>query len=70
MPYDAIAEVVRDQLDKGGSWNIVSCSVNGTGDSRVPYSMSESAYVMIPDQETVDAAIAKINQVKNGEILQ
>jgi len=24
---------------------------------------------MIPNQETVDAAIAKINQVKNGEIL-
>lgn len=70
MPYDMIAELVRDQLDKGGSWNIVSCSVDGTGDTRRPYSMSETAYVMIPDQATVDAAIAKINQVKNGEILQ
>lgn len=70
MPYDVIAELVRDQLDRGGSWNIVSCSVDGTGDMRRPYSMSESAYVMIPDQATVDAAIAKINQVKNGEILQ
>ena len=69
MPYDEIAELVRDQLDNGGSWNIVSCSVEGYGDSRVPYSMSTAAYVMIPDQETVDAAIAKINQVKNGEIL-
>jgi hypothetical protein len=70
MPYDVIAELVRDQLDKGGSWNIVSCSVDGTGDSRRPYSMSESVYVMIPNQETVDVAIAKINQVKNGEIVQ
>ena len=70
MPYDVIAELVRDQLDKGGSWNIVSCSVDGYGDSRRPYSMSENAYVMIPNQETVDAAIAKINQVKNGEIVQ
>lgn len=70
MPYDVIAELVRDQLDKGGSWNIVSCSVDGTGDSKIPYSMSTSAYVMIPDQATVDAAIAKINQVKNGEILE
>ena len=70
MPYDVIAEIVRDQLDKGGSWNIVSCSVDGTGDTRKPYSMSTTAYVMIPNQETVDAAIAKINQVKNGEILQ
>ena len=70
MPYDMIAELVRDQLDRGGSWNIVSCSVDGTGEMRRPYSMSESAYVMIPDQATVDAAIAKINQVKNGEILE
>ena len=70
MPYDMIAELVRDQLDKGGSWNVVSCSVDGTGDNKVPYSMSTSAYVMIPDQSTVDAAIAKIQQVKNGEILE
>lgn len=70
MPYDKIAELVRDQLDKGGSWNIVSCSVDGTGDTKIPYSMSTGAYVMIPDQSTVDAAIAKINQVKNGEILE
>lgn len=70
MPYDVIAELVRDQLDKGGSWNIVSCSVDGTGDTKIPYSMSTGAYVMIPDQATVDAAIAKINQVKNGEILE
>ena len=70
MPYDKIAEIVRDQLDKGGSWNIVSCSVDGTGDSQIPYSMSTTAYVMVPDQATVDAAVAKINQVKNGEILE
>ena len=70
MPYDKIAEVVRNQLDKGGSWNIVSCSVDGYGDSRKPYSLSTYAYVMVPDQDTVDAAIAKINQVFNGEILE
>lgn len=69
MPYDMIAELVRDQLNKGGSWNIVSCSVNGTGDMRVPYSMSQSAYVMIPDQSTVDAAKAKIDMVYQGEDL-
>ena len=70
MPYDLIAELVRNQLENGGSWNIVSASVDGTGDTRRPYSLSTGAYVMIPNQETVDAAIAKINQVKNGEIVQ
>ena len=70
MPYDKIAEVVRDQLDKGGSWNIVSYSVTGSDASKKPYSLSTNAYVMIPDQSTVDTAIAKIQQVKNGEILE
>ena len=70
MPYDVIAELVRDMLDKGGSWNIVTYSVNGSGDTRKPYSMSTNAYVMIPNQETVDTAIEKINQVMNGEILE
>ena len=70
MPYDTIAELVRDMLDNGFSWNIVSASVSGTGDYQIPYSLATEAYVMIPDQATVDAAIEKINQVKNGEILQ
>ena len=70
MPYDTIAGLVRDQLDKGGSWNVVTASVDGTGDYQVPYSLSAEAYVMIPDQTTVDAAIAKMQQVKNGEILE
>ena len=70
MPYEKIAELVRNQLDNGGSWNIVSTSVNGSNDYRVPYSMSSEAYVMIPDQTTVDAAKAKIQQVYDGEFVQ
>ena len=70
MPYDKIAELVRNQLDNGGSWNIVNTSVNGTGDYKVPYSMSTEAYVMVPDQATVDAAKAKIQQVYSGEFVQ
>lgn len=68
MPYDLIAELVRDQLENGGSWNIVSTSVTGSDSSGYTYSAG-NAYVMVPDQATVDAAIAKINQVQNGEIL-
>lgn len=70
MPYEKIAELVRNQLDNGGSWNIVSASVNGTNDYRVPYSLSTEAYVMIPDQATVDAAKLKIQQVYDGEFVQ
>lgn len=67
--YDKIAKLVRDQLADGGSWNIVSYSVDGTGDSRKPYSMSAYAYVMIPDQATVDQAKVLMKQVEDGEVI-
>ena len=66
--YDRIAELVRQQLEDGDSWNIVSYSVDGTGDTRQPYSMSANAYVMIPDQTTVDEAKALMQQVVDGEV--
>lgn len=67
IPYDTIAELVREQLSDGGSWNIQSYSVDGTGDTQVPYSMSQAAYVMVPDQSTVDRAKELMQQVRNGE---
>ena len=69
VPYNKIASVVRDQLDKGGDWNIVSYSVNGTGDTQIPYSLSVPAYVMIPDQSTVDTAKELMRQVREGEVI-
>ena len=70
VPYDTIAEIVRDQLAGGGDWNVVSYSVDGTGDSQVPYSMSSSVYVMIPDTSTVDQAKSLLAQIAAGETLQ
>ena len=70
VPYDTIAEIVRQQLSDGGNWNVVSYSVDGTGDSQVPYSMSSSVYVMIPDTSTVDQAKSLLAQVAAGETLQ
>lgn len=67
VPYDMIASLVREQLDKGGSWNVVSYSVDGTGDTQKPYSMSQKAYVMIPDQSTVEKAKSLMEMVRNGE---
>lgn len=67
--YDRLAELVRQQLSDGGSWNIASYSVDGTGDTRQPYSMSANAYVMIPDQTTVDKAKDLMQQVVDGEVI-
>lgn len=69
IPYDIISELVRQQLDKGGSWEVLSYSANGTGDKQKPYSMSQQAYVMIPDQTTVDKAKSLMRKVREGVML-
>ena len=67
MPYDLIAALVQNQLDKGGEWNISSYSVTGWDDSRVPYSQGGEAYVMQPDWDTVDTAESLMEQVRSGQ---
>ena len=69
VPMDLISEVVKSQLNSGGDWNIVSYAVSGSGDTQPTWSMGAPAYVMWPDESTVEQAKALINQVKNGEIL-
>lgn len=69
IPYDVISELVRQQLDKGGNWEVLSYSANGTGDTQKPYSMSQKAYVMIPDQATVDKAKSLMRKVREGVML-
>lgn len=70
IPYDTISSLVRSQLSDGSAWNIVSYSVTGTGDRQVPYSMSQSVYVMIPDESTVETAREMIQTVRNGGIIE
>lgn len=56
VPYPLIAGLIRDQLESGASWDVTTYSVDGTGDTQIPYSMSSSVYVMIPDTATVEHA--------------
>lgn len=69
IPYDIIASLVRRQLNEGGDWQVLSYSVDGTGDTQKPYSMSANAYVMIPDQTTVDQAKVLMKKVREGFML-
>lgn len=69
IPYDVITSLVKQQLDEGGSWQVLSYSVDGTGDTQKPYSMSQKAYVMVPDQTTVDKAKTLIQKVRQGFML-
>lgn len=67
ISYEEIARLLQQQLNNGGSWNIVSYSVDGTGDTQKPYSMSQNAYVMIPDESTVQKAKQLMQKVRDGE---
>lgn len=65
---DEIYALVRQQLQNGGSWDIQSMTVTGTGDSRTTFSMpGTTAYVMLPDESEVAAAREKIAAVMNAE---
>ncbi len=67
MSYDLIASLVNNQLSSDESWNIVSYTVTGTGSKQIPYSMSQYAYVMIPDESSIETAKELIAQVYAGE---
>ena len=70
VPYDVISSLVRSQISDNSSWNIVSYSVTGTGDRQVPYSMSQSVYVMVPDESTVETAKSLIQTVRDGGVVE
>lgn len=69
ITYEEIAQILQQQLTNGGDWTIVSYSVNGTGATEKPYSMSQKAYVMVPDYNTVDKARSLMEKVRNGEVV-
>lgn len=66
VPYPLIAGLIREQLENGASWSITTYSVDGTGDTQVPYSMSSSVYVMVPDTATVDHAKELLAEVASA----
>lgn len=59
-----ISKLIRMQLNDMPSWDIQTISVDGTGAARPTYSAgSQKLSVMIPNQETVDAAKLQIKAV-------
>lgn len=68
LTSDQISSLVKMQLADGGSWEVLSYTVSGTGDSSTTYSMpNQKSYVMIPDQTTVDKATDLMKRVLDGE---
>ena len=68
VPMDVIGDLVSQQLSDGGSWNVVSYSVTGTGGSgKSPAAGGASAYMMYPNEETVERAKELIKDVIDGK---
>ncbi|HCT93056.1 MAG TPA: transcriptional regulator [Lachnospiraceae bacterium] len=65
-----IQALVKMQMDDMASWNVLTYSVSGTDAKESTYSSpGHKAYVMIPDDSTVEKAIELVDMVCNGEKL-
>lgn len=63
LSYEEITGFAKMQMNTMKSWEIEQYSVNGSGSTQPTYSMgSQPLYVMIPDQNTVNEAITKIQE--------
>ena len=63
LTYDEITDFARYQLAELKHWTVESISLDGSGAMLPTYSMgSQKLYVMLPYQETIDAAKAKITE--------
>lgn len=70
LSTEEISSLVKMQLDDMATWDVFSYAVTGYGDSEITYSMPGLyAYVMRPDQDTVDHASSLISRIMEGETL-
>lgn len=66
-----ISQLVKMQLDSNKSWNIASYSVTGSGQSQYTFTVPNArAYVMEPNQTTVDEAKRLLERVASGKKLK
>ena len=69
VPSSEISNIVRQQLEDGGDWNITRYAVSGWGDSQQPWSMSQYAYVTWPYEDDIEKAKELMQAVRDGEII-
>lgn len=68
VPMDVIGDLVSQQLSEGGSWNVVSYSVTGSGGyAKSPAAGGAEAYMMFPNEASVEKAKQLIKDVIDGK---
>lgn len=66
MSASEIQALIQYQMDKMPSWTVEQYMVDGTGDTLMCAELGQAAYVMVPDQTTVELAKRKIAVVMDG----
>lgn len=66
MSASEIQALIQYQMDKMSSWTVEQYMVDGTGDTLMCAELGQAAYVMVPDQTTVELAKRKIAAVMDG----
>lgn len=66
MLASEIQALIQYQMDKMPSWTVEQYMVDGTGDTLMCAELGQAAYVMVPDQTTVELAKRKIAAVMDG----
>lgn len=69
MPLSTITKLVTTRLDDLNEWEVFSYSVTGTDSTAYNYSSGGSAYVMVPDADSVSHAADLMQRVLNGEVI-
>lgn len=67
IPRDLVTALVKDTIDNGASWSIEQQSVTGSGSRGYVHMGTIQDYVMVPDQASINAAIANIQKIKAGK---
>ncbi len=71
MDSDEMMSLIKMQLNEGGSWNITSQSVDGSGANSIWSPANQTySYMMYPDMDSVNAALLEIQKVMDGVILE
>lgn len=71
MADKQIQNLIKNQLNKGGSWNIYSVAAEGEGGKDYCYSApGQLLYVTYPDTTSIENIEELINRVENGEVLE
>lgn len=67
IPRELVSELAKDTIDNGASWSIEQQTVTGSGNRGYVHMGTVQDYITVPNQESINQAIANINKIKAGK---